>query len=112
MSEEEVSAERADTAEGQPLCLRCLKPIDPPLDYCVHCGGATGQFTEYIPFVNISWYTDACKIMWRKAWIEPGVPFFQRLVCMIIIVPYVPIVAVACLLLWPFTHRRKKLDAD
>lgn len=38
-----------------PICIRCMKPVDPLGYYCPHCGEACGQLTQYLPFVNLRW---------------------------------------------------------
>ena len=54
--------------EEVPVCLQCLRPVDPVNHYCPHCGEATGQLTHYIPFVNIPWQTRIWGRMWRQMW--------------------------------------------
>jgi hypothetical protein len=56
------------SGDGTPVCLRCFKPVDPLAHYCPHCGEATGQFTHYIPFVNIPWQTRVWGQVWRQIW--------------------------------------------
>ncbi|MCP4456205.1 MAG: hypothetical protein GY809_32505 [Planctomycetes bacterium] len=41
--------------EGTPVCVKCFQPVNPLANYCAHCGGATGNFTHYLPFTNIRW---------------------------------------------------------
>ena len=43
-----------DGQEG-PVCLKCMKPVDPLEYYCPYCGEASGQLTTYLPFVNLQW---------------------------------------------------------
>ncbi len=57
-----------DDSEGTPICLRCFQRIDPLQYYCSNCGGASGQFTQYIPFVNIRWQASVWIQMWRQIW--------------------------------------------
>ena len=62
--EEENFDQSNETQEEIPLCLNCLRPVDPLYHYCRHCGQATGQLTPYIPFVNIPFQVD----FWKKLW--------------------------------------------
>ncbi len=47
--------EEIDIDENDPgICVNCATPIkDKRQHYCPKCGNVTGQFTRYIPFVNI-----------------------------------------------------------
>lgn len=37
-----------------PVCSKCTKVVKGPLqDYCPYCGNVTGEYTRYVPFVNI-----------------------------------------------------------
>ena len=53
--------------EATPLCPRCLAPVDPLKHYC-KCGEAAGQFTPYIPFVNIRFNYGIFGASWRRLW--------------------------------------------
>ncbi len=55
-------------SDGTPVCVKCFRQIDPLLYYCSNCGEASGQFTQYIPFVNIRWQASVWKRMWRQIW--------------------------------------------
>jgi len=54
--------------EETPVCLRCLRPVDPRDYYCPYCGEATGRFTTYLPVVNIPWQTRIWGQAWRQVW--------------------------------------------
>jgi hypothetical protein len=67
MAEDHVEIEETgDDGPPTPLCLRCLKPVDPISHYCPNCGSATGQLTPYMPFESIRWYTGIWGQMWRQ----------------------------------------------
>ncbi|NLH42733.1 MAG: hypothetical protein GX448_12920 [Planctomycetes bacterium] len=67
MVDDEVETNEAeDEGPPTPLCLRCLKPVDPAAHYCPNCGNATGQLTPYMPFESIPWYTGIWGQMWRQ----------------------------------------------
>lgn len=67
-----------ESSEGVPLCLRCLAPHSPHEYYCKHCGAAVGQFTPYIPFVDIPFYANFYGRLWKRVWHERGVPVLSR----------------------------------
>ena len=61
MSEDDLEA--IDT----PVCVHCLTPIeDFKQHYCSKCGHVTGEFTRYIPFVNIRFNYSLFGTLWRK----------------------------------------------
>jgi hypothetical protein len=66
-SNEPADAARDDSEEATPLCPRCLRPIDPLQHYC-DCGQPVGQFTPYIPFVNIRFNYGVFGASWRRLW--------------------------------------------
>ncbi|MBN1507047.1 MAG: hypothetical protein JW955_09385 [Sedimentisphaerales bacterium] len=83
----------ASESRETPLCLRCLRPVDPHAYYCPNCGEATGQLTPYIPFVNIPWQVDIWGQMWRQVW-SPRVSIPGRIFRLLMIVWNVPILLV------------------
>ena len=60
--------ETGKTVDGTPVCVRCFQPVDPLAHYCSHCGEATGQFTQYLPFESIPWQTRIWGQVWRQIW--------------------------------------------
>jgi len=69
MADDEVETnEVEDEGPPTPLCLRCLKPVDPAAHYCPNCGNATGQLTSYLPFESIPWETGIWGQMWGQMW--------------------------------------------
>lgn len=56
------------SGDGIPVCIRCFQPVDPLANYCPHCGEATGQFTQYLPFENILWLARVWGRVWRQIW--------------------------------------------
>ena len=57
-----------ESGDGGPVCVRCMEPVDPLGYYCPHCGEATGQLTQYLPFVNIPWLGRTWGRIWRQVW--------------------------------------------
>ena len=50
-----------------PICLNCAKPVENiNQHYCPHCGNVTGEYTRYIPFVNIQFNYSIFKALWEK----------------------------------------------
>jgi hypothetical protein len=69
MEPNRIEPEQPDgVGEGTPVCIRCFRPVDPLAHYCPHCGEATGQLTQYLPFVNIPWQAGVWGRVWRQIW--------------------------------------------
>jgi hypothetical protein len=82
--------------DGIPVCLKCFKPVDPLAHYCSNCGGATGNFTHYLPFINIRWQASVWGQVWRQIWYkEVSIP--GRIFRFIMIVWNVPIMLIGLL---------------
>lgn len=64
----ESQIEDGDLKEtAAPVCLNCLKPVkDPRQHYCPSCGNVTGEFTRYVPFVNIQFNYSIFGTLWKK----------------------------------------------
>jgi len=82
--------------EGTPVCIKCFKPVDPLAHYCPNCGGSTGQFTHYLPFVNIRWQASVWGQAWRQIW-SRDVSIPGRIFRFIMIVWNVPIMLIGLL---------------
>jgi hypothetical protein len=87
IEDKDITKEKGD---GTPVCIRCFRPVDPLHHYCPHCGEAVGQFTQYIPFVNIRWQVSVWGRMWRQVW-SRNVSFLGRLFRLLMIIWNVPI---------------------
>jgi hypothetical protein len=85
-----------EEGEGTPVCIKCFKPVDPLAHYCSNCGSATGQFTHYLPFVNIRWQASVWGQAWRQIW-SRDVSIPGRLFRAIMIVWNVPIMLIGLL---------------
>ena len=54
-------------AKEVPVCTNCFEPINSPRQhYCPKCGNVTGEFTRYIPFVNLQFNYSIIGSMWGK----------------------------------------------
>ena len=85
-----------EEGEGTPICIRCMKPVDPLHYYCPHCGEASGQLTQYLPFVNIRWQANVWGRIWRQVW-SRDVSIPGRLFRFIMIIWNVPIMLIGLL---------------
>ena len=107
----ETEVEKYGESGGQekavPLCLKCLRPVDPLGYYCPHCGYDTGQLTPYIPFVNIPWQTRIWGQMWDQLW-SKDISFASRLFRLFMILWNVPILLIGLIpKLWLIVKEKK-----
>ena len=74
----EVTPEELATT-GTPVCVNCLRPVDNPNQhYCPLCGNVTGEYTRYIPFVNIPFNYSIFATLWHKLRL-PQTPLATRI---------------------------------
>jgi len=92
-SEIEKHSESGGQQKEIPLCIKCLRPVDPLNYYCPHCGEATGQLTPYIPFVNIPWQAGIWGRMWRQLW-SRDISLAGRLFRLFMIMFFVPVMLI------------------
>ena len=98
--------------EGTPVCLRCLRPTDPLVHYCPHCGEAIGRFTTYIPFVDIRWYTGVYGKMWRQAW-SGDISIVGRIIRFMVIVMFAPVMLIGVIpKLWCLIKKVMRQNVD
>ncbi|MHC5023096.1 MAG: hypothetical protein ACYTGG_04190 [Planctomycetota bacterium] len=64
--------------DATPLCSACLHAFDPLQHYCDNCGTAVGQFTSYIPFVNIPFSYSFFERLWLRLWLPMGDSIARR----------------------------------
>ena len=103
MKMDQIENEEPDKpGEGIPVCIRCFKPVDPLAHYCPHCGEATGQFTQYLPFESIPWLTRVWGQVWRQIW-SCDVSLAGRVFRLFMVVWNVPILLIGLL----FQHRQE-----
>lgn len=111
LQEHENDADESGSGEENspetPLCLRCMKPVDPGGYYCENCGEASNGLTQYIPFVNIQWgagmYGKMCRQVWSK-----DVSIFGKLVRLLLLVLFYPFL----LLFLPFIRKQKDVEVN
>jgi hypothetical protein len=57
----------------QALCTRCQRPVSSSRQhYCPDCGNVTGEFTGYLPFVNIPFSCSLYETLWKKLKLKEG----------------------------------------
>ena len=76
-----------------PLCLNCLRPVNPLNYYCPHCREATGQLTPIIPFVNIPWQAHIWSRMWQQVW-SKEISLWGKLFRLFMIIWFVPVILI------------------
>lgn len=94
-----------------PLCTRCLRPVHAGRYYCPHCGQATGEYTTYLPFVDIPFQVDFMAAWWKRA-TGPGLAWWRRIPMLLLLFLEVPIVVVICLLSLPWRAIRRRRAPD
>jgi hypothetical protein len=77
--------------EDVPLCTRCLAPHSQYDYYCPKCGAAVGQFTAYIPFVDIPFYANFYARLWERVWYERDVAIHNRVASLLFILWLAPV---------------------
>ena len=83
-----------------PVCMNCAKPVkNVQQHYCHNCGNITGEYTRYIPFVNIQFNysifgTLRYKLKGRETlWPVRGIYFFLiLLLAPVMLVVGVPVI--------------------
>ena len=75
---------------GTPLCTRCIEPVGPLDYYCRKCGQVVGQYTTYLPYINIPFEADCLAAAWRRVWRRDG-NVGIRLLCLIAVVLLAPV---------------------
>ena len=91
--------------EGTPVCIKCFRPVYPLDNYCPNCGGATGNFTHYLPFICIRWEASVWGQAWRQMWYR-DISIPGRLFRFFMIVWNAPFLLIG--LLFPSSHESDK----
>ena len=63
--EKEISREEVEDL-NEKVCLNCGAKVEEGQYYCPECNSSTGQYTPYLPFVNIPFNYSMHQTMWRK----------------------------------------------
>ena len=107
-NDQEVPAEELASAPGgeRPLCLQCLQPYSPDEYYCPKCGAGVGQYTAYLPFVDIRFIANFHGQLWQRVWFEPEVPLVSRVLGLLFILLLAPVMVLGL----PFALLRRRKD--
>lgn len=71
--------------EAVPVCAQCFTPYIAGDDYCKKCGETIGQYTAYVPYVNIRFVANLYERLWKRVWYEQGVRLHRRVLGLLII---------------------------
>jgi hypothetical protein len=106
LSEDEKPDLESD--KTNPVCGNCLTPVKPFQHYCPKCSHVTGEYTRYIPFVNIPFNFSIFASAWKNvAGKNPSI--LSRLVYLVFlffIFPWVIIIGLP-LLIWEWFGKSK-----
>jgi len=90
--DEEAGEVEEETSEG-PACTKCLAPVaDDSQHYCPECGSAIGEFTPYVPFVNIRFNCSLFATLWHKLK-DPEVPIAHKFIPAVVLLLFAPLLA-------------------
>jgi len=95
----------AEEGDGTPVCIKCFRPVNPLDNYCSNCGGATGNFTHYLPFINIRWQASVWGQAWRQIWYK-DVSIAGRLFRFFMIIWNAPFLLIG--VLFPSSHESEE----
>ena len=88
--ESEITPEELGGNES-PVCVNCLAPVlNPTQHYCPVCGNVTGDFTRYIPFLNIRFNYSLFATLWAKLK-SPDARLITKMVALIPILLLAPL---------------------
>ena len=79
--------------DAQPLCLKCLTPCHPLQNYCHNCDSneVINPLASYMPFVRFRFIYGAFGKMWRIIWYDKDASMIFRLLCLLIVAFFAPI---------------------
>lgn len=89
--------------DAVPVCSHCLEPVGPMDHYCARCDMAVGQWTGYLPWVNIPYMARFFGELWERIWWRRGVSWLRRVIYFTVIA----LLAGPMLLAIPFVLWRK-----
>ena len=82
--------------DALPLCPKCLKPCHPLQHYCDSCDSndVINPLTPYMAFLNIRFNYGIFCTMWQKIWYEQDFSIIFKLLCLLLIALFAPIMLV------------------
>ena len=100
MEPEKENNEFKEHEKEIPLCLNCLRPVDPLQHICPHCFRAIGQLTPIMPYEGIRWQIDIWGKMWNQVW-SNEISFTGKLLRLLMIALCVPVMLIGVIFkLW------------
>jgi hypothetical protein len=89
--ETDINAAELDSSTCNRVCDNCLTPVSATdQHYCPVCGNATGDFTRYMPFVNIRFNYSLLATLWLKVR-SPEVRLRTKVVAIVVILICAPL---------------------
>ena len=98
--EKEISREEVDDLDKE-VCLNCGVEVKKGQYYCPKCNSPTGQYTPYVPFVNIPFNYSMHQTMWRKLK-SKDVSLLYKMTAILIILVTAPIMIAGFLVYFLF----------
>ena len=91
--DEEIDNKKLEDSDS-PICLNCTKPVESSNQhYCPHCGNITGEYTRYVPFVNIRFNYSIFESLWKKLKSNKTI-FPVRIIYLFLILVFAPIMLI------------------
>ena len=100
-----------ESDKANAVCGNCLTPVKPFQHYCSKCHHITGEYTRYIPFVNIPFNFSIFASVWKNV-VGENPSIFSRFVYLIIlffIFPWVIIIGLP-VMIWEWVGKIKHND--
>jgi len=93
-----------------PLCPRCLRPCDPHLYYCPHCGSnePINPLASYMPFVRLRFNIGMIGRLWRHAVEAQDTHFLKRAALLTLLLYTTPLILLG--LPWAMADRLRYHD--
>lgn len=91
-----ITADDVVPDDSWPVCPNCFKPVNPLRYYCDNCDSneAVNPLASYMPFVRIRFACGIFGKMWRKIWHDKDTSIPVRLLCLLMILLFAPVMLV------------------
>jgi len=82
--------------DSVPICPKCLRECDPRTYYCAYCDSneAIDPLASYMPFVDIRFVCGFYGKAWRKIWYDKEASAVLKLLCLVLIIYFAPILLI------------------